>query len=337
MKILITGGVGFIGTNICCEAIRRGYEVIAFDNLGRKGVENNLAYLQTTYKDKFQFVKGDVRQIKDFEKVGGVNAIIHLAANPSVIASIARPMWNYETNTTGTVSALQFAIKQGKIPFLYASTNKVYSDITNKIPMIEKEMRYEWLDTKAIDERYPIDGFGKYGHSLYGVSKLAGELFCQEYHIQFGLPMVIFRMSCIYGLFQKGVEEQAWVDWFLRQIVFGDGRINIFGNGKQVRDVLDGRDTAKAYLDALENLDKCDGEIFTLGGGLENTYSLLEAIKVIEDISGKKARLKFFEKRPADQDVYISDISKVKDRLAWEPKIKFEQAIKNMIKQYEKT
>lgn len=352
MKILLLGGCGFIGTNMAIEAISRGHEVVAFDNLSRGEVKNNLSYMEKTYKDKYQFVWGDVRKRGDFEKIPEVDAVINLAANPSVVNSIKYTGYDFETNTGGTVNSLDFAKNRG-LMYVYASTNKVYSDITNEIPMTEGEKRFNWymeenvrkdirfgtdydlpnLQT-VINEKFPIDGFGKYGHSLYGVSKLSGELYCQEYHVQFGVPMVIFRMSCIYGLFQKGVEEQAWVDWFLRQIMLGDGNINIFGTGKQVRDVLDGRDTAKAYIDALENMDKVDGEIFTLGGGPKNTWSLLESIELIEKLTGKKAKLNFHDKRPADQDIYISDISKVKKMLGWEPNISLEQGVKDMIEQY---
>lgn len=345
--IIMTGGCGFIGTNLSIEAIKRGYKVVAFDNLSRIGVKDNLTYLQDTYKDKFRFCWGDVRKAGDFEKLPKkVHAVINLAANPSVVKSIEFPGYDFETNTGGTVNSLNYARKTGAI-YLYASTNKVYSDITNeqKIKTIKKryiwnepdwsDLGYDYNNTFpiAINERFPVSGFGKYGHSLYGISKLCGELYCQEYHVQFKVPMVIFRMSCIYGLWQKGVEEQAWIDHFLRRILKGE-TINIFGTGKQVRDVLDGRDTARAYLDALGSIRTVNGEIFTLGGGPNNTYSLLEAIEIIEKLTGKKAKLKFHKKRPADQDIYISSIQKIKDKLGWEPKIKFEQALKDMIRQY---
>lgn len=334
MRIAILGGAGFIGTNMAIEAISRGHDVISFDNISRNEVKNNLAHMEETYKDKYTFVWGDVRKRGDFEKLPEFDAIINLAANPSVVKSIEFPGYDFETNCGGVVNSLDFVRTRGNVPYLYASTNKVYSDMTNEMAMLEEEKRFTWKEDKPVDDKYPIDGFGKYGHSLYGVGKLSGELYAQEYHIQFGIPMVIFRMSCIYGLFQKGVEEQAWVDWFLRQIMLGDGKINIFGTGKQVRDVLDGRDTARAYIDALENLDKANGEIFTLGGGPKNTWSLLETIELIEKLTGKSANITFGDKRPADQDIYISSIEKIKNHLGWEPKIGLEQGLKDMIKQY---
>lgn len=336
MKIAILGGAGFIATNATNEAIKRGHSVVGFDNLSRTGVKDNLTYLQDTHKDKYQFVWGDVRKRGDFAKLPKIDAIINFAANPSVIKSIEFPGYDFETNCGGVVNSLDYCRSIGNVPYIYASTNKVYSDMTNELLMTEdiNGKRFMWIDNKSIDDKYPVDGYGKYGHSLYGIGKLAGELYAQEYHIQFGIPFVAFRMSCIYGLWQKGVEEQAWVDWFLRQIMSGNGEINIFGTGKQVRDVLDGRDTARAYLDALENIDKVNGEIMTLGGGPDNTYSLLETIEKIEDMTGKKAKLSFHPKRPADQDIYISSIEKVKEKLGWEPKIGLEQALKDMIREY---
>jgi len=353
------GGSGFIGTNMTIEAIKRGHSVVIFDNLSRKWTEENLIYLRRKYPriDYFEFIWGDVRNFEDYMKIPKVDAVINLAANPSVMKSIEYPEYDFQTNTVGVLNSLMFAKRLG-IPYLYASTNKTFSDITNTLPIIEKEKRYQWslihenkeieistgldmiikdeyYEPFAINEYFPIDGYGKYGHSIYGIDKLCGELLVQEWGLEYKIPTVIFKMSCIFGLFQKGVEEQAWVDFFLRQILFNKGGINIFGTGKQVRDVLDGRDTARAYLDALENINKVNHEIFTLGGGPENTYSLLEAIEVIETLTGKKADLKFFPKRPHDQDIYISSIEKIKNMLGWKPEISFEQSIKNMIAQYE--
>ncbi len=356
-KILILGGTGFIGCNVGIEAIKRGYKVVAFDNLSRQWTEENLVYMRKNYPNDFEFIWGDVRNKEDFLKIPTVDAVINFAANPSVMKSIEYPEYDFNTNTVGVLNSLMFA-KKFSIPYLYASTNKTFSDITNVLPIIEKEKRYEWslihedkkieistgLDMRindkyyqpvAINDYFSIDGYGKYGHSIYGIDKLAGELLVQEWGLEYKIPTVIFKMSCIFGLLQKGVEEQAWVDFFLRKIMLEDGKINIFGSGKQVRDVLDGRDTARAYLDALENIDKVNHEIFTLGGGPENTYSLLEAIEVIEKLTGKKANLTFHPKRPHDQDIYISSIKKIKEKLGWEPKIKFEDALKDMIKQYE--
>lgn len=358
MKILITGGVGMIGTNICIEAMKRGHDVIAMDNLHREEVINNLRWLEdfnhTLVKDRgFQFIWGDVRNQDDFDRIPKVDAIIHLAANPGVPWSIKWPTYDFDTNARGTLNALEFARKQGNIPFIYASTNKTFSDIINGIPMEETEKRYIWrlpngcslgmkdgIDytqgspAQAINERFPVMGFGKYGHSMYGVSKLTGELYATEYHVQYGLPVVINKMSCIYGLFQKGCPDQGWVSSFLLDIGFRNKPITFYGTGKQVRDVLDARDVARLYIDELENIDKCNGEVFTVGGGPGNTVSLIETVEEIEKQTGKKAEILYGEKRPADQDIYISSITHVKEVMGWEPKIKFQDTIADMIKEY---
>ena len=366
MKILITGGVGHIGTNMCMEAMSRGHQVVVMDNLHREQVINNLRFLKrrTEGNNMFEFVWGDVRNQGDFDRLpGDIEAVIHLAANPGVPWSIQWPIYDFETNARGTLNALEFARTRGNLPFVYASTNKTFSDVINLIPTREHKSRYVWWGTGnlprnkykphinwqledgtdesrktgnvvAINENFPISGFGKYGHSMYGISKLTGDLYCQEYHVQYGLPVVINKMSCIYGLFQKGVADQGWVSHFLLKIGFGDGKIDFYGNGKQVRDLLDARDLARLYIDELENIDKCNGEIFTVGGGPENTLSLIETIEEIEQQTGKKAEITYKEKRPADQDIYISSIKHVKEVLGWEPTIKYQQTIADMIQEY---
>ena len=356
-KILITGGVGHIGTNMCMEAMSRGHQVVVMDNLHREQVINNLRFLKrrTEGNGYFEFVWGDVRNQGDFDRLPkDIEAVIHLAANPGVPWSIQWPIYDFETNARGTLNALEFARTRGRLPFVYASTNKTFSDIINEIPAYEGEKRYSWTqwnpkmkepirigldidvegDIKAINESFPISGFGKYGHSMYGISKLTGDLYCQEYHVQYDLPVVINKMSCIYGLFQKGVADQGWVSHFLLKIGFGDGKIDFYGNGKQVRDLLDARDLARLYIDELENIEKCNGEIFTVGGGPENTLSLIETIEEIERQTGKKAEITYKDKRPADQDIYISSIKHVKEVLGWEPTIKYQQTIADMIQEY---
>ena len=355
--ILITGGAGHIGTNVATEAIERGYKVISFDNLWRVEVSNNVKYMQEKYKDKYQFIWGDIRNREDFDVLPEVDAIIHLAANPGAITSIHYPLYDFKSNAEGTVNVLEFARKRGKLPVVYASTTKTMTDIINEIPMDETETRYIWKSRKewpteefpfsvmangitfegdmpvAINDKFPIDGFGKWGHSCYGVSKLTGELYCQEYHVTYGLPVVMLRMSGIYGLWQKGVCEQGWASFFIRQIVNGDGKIPIFGTGKQVRDVLWAGDVARAYLDILENIDRVGGMVYTIGGGKNFTISLLEAVKIIEELSGKKATLTFDKKRPADHDVYISCIKKVEKELGWQPKVSPQEGLKRMIEE----
>ena len=357
MNLIITGACGHIGCNVTIEAIKRGHRVIGFDNLRRPDVLDNLRYLQQNYtKDQFEFVWGDVRNLYDIDRLPSTNigGIIHLAGQCGIPESLRSSFYDFDVNARGTLNMLDFAHRIGNVPFAYASTNKTFSDITNIITTMETPDRYFWSDMNepldvlkvgldwngkqpiAVNENFPIAGFGKYGHSMYGISKLTGELYVQEYHCLYGMPTIINKKSCIFGLFQKGVEDQGWVSYFLLKIGFGDGKLNIFGTGKQVRDVLDARDVARLYIDEIEQIDKCDGEIFTVGGGPDNTYSLLEVIREIEKHTGKKAELTFKEKRNADQDIFISSLKRVNEVLGWKPKIKFEQTLKDMINEYSK-
>ncbi len=364
MKILVTGGVGHIGTNICVEALSRGHNVVVMDNLHRQEVIDNLRFLEKNYsKDQFEFVWGDVRNADDFDRVPTVDAIVHLAANPGIPWSIEYPTYDFSTNAGGTVNTLEFARQCGNVPFVYASTNKTFSDIINTLPIKEGGKRYVWSEGEnmtqlgmgpmfagidfldnapvAINELFPVTGFGHYGHSMYGISKLTGDLYTQEYHCQYGIPTAINKMSCIYGLFQKGAIEQGWVSHFIQKIGFGDGKLTFFGTGKQVRDVLDARDVAKLYVDEVEDLakgkdSKCNGEIFTVGGGADNTLSLIEAVEEIEKQTGKKAEISFEDKRPADQDIYISSLERVNHVMDWKPTIGYQQTIADMIKEYAK-
>lgn len=340
MKILVTGGVGFLGTNICLEAISRGYEVIAFDSLIRKGVEENIPILE---KKGVRIFRGDVRNWEDLahcrDQYGKPDAIIHLAANPMIPWSIQFPEYDFQTNAVGTFAVLEMSRRMKEpIPVIYASSNKVYTDVINELEKKETETRWEWVSNennqfqRGIDEMLVIDGFG-YARSPYGVSKLTGDLYCQEYYKTYGVPTVSNRMSCIYGYYQKGVCEQGWVSHFVSQITKGEGKLDIFGNGKQVRDLLFGTDCAKLYLDELENIDKVKGKAYNIGGGIENTMSLLETIAYIEELSGKKAMFTYFDKRHGDQDIWISDITKIKEDLGWKPTISPKEGIKMM---YEK-
>ncbi|SRR5258708_21953193 len=345
-KLLVTGGAGFIGTNVCLEGLARKWEVIAFDNLERKGTEINAEFLE---EKGVKIVRGDIRNTSDFEKIpDGIEGIVHLAGQCGIPYSLVNPKYDFEVNVGGTINMLEYSRTHGKIPMALSSSNKVYTNITDTYLIKVEKTRYEYefenpfkikseyLTGNGFNENLPLDAFGKYARSPYGTSKVAADLYMQEYYRAFGVPTVINRMSCIYGYHQHGVEDQAWVDWFIRKIMFGDGKINIFGTGKQVRDMLFGTDVAKLYLDEIENIDKVKGQPFNIGGGIENTLSLLEAIKIIEDLIEEKAELTFFPKRHGDQDIWVSDLTKIKETLGWEPTISPEKGIKMMIEAYKK-
>lgn len=331
MKILVTGGLGFIGTNVCLEARRRGHEVIAMDNMVRPLVEENILVLKV---EGVKIVRGDIRNKVDFDKLPkGIEGIVHLAGQCGIPYAQISPQYDFEVNALGTINVLEYSRLHGKIPVAFASSNKAYTNITNDLPIRETKTRYEWTSVESLNETIPLDAFGKYARSLYGTSKVSADLYCQEYYQAFEVPTVINRMSCIYGYYQKGVEDQGWAYHMARQVAIGDKKINIFGTGKQVRDMLFGTDVARLYIDEIEHIDKVAGKVYNIGGGIENTMSLLEAIKFIEDETGNKSELTFLPKRFGDQDIWISDINKIKTDLKWEPQVSPKQGIKMMLEE----
>lgn len=332
MRILVTGGGGFIGTNVCLEARKRGYTVVAFDNFSRPLTEENIPVLQ---KAGVEIVRGDVRNPEDFEKFGKIDAIIHLAGQCGIPYAQINPLYDFEVNIKGVSNLLEYSRTHGNLPMAFASSNKAYTNITNNYPVEETKTRYVWKDRDNVNEEVPLDSFGKYARTIYGTGKVASDLLCQEYYQSFGTPTVVNRMSCIYGYYQKGVEDQAWVDWLIRQIKFADGAINIFGTGKQVRDMLFGTDVARLYVDEIENIERVKGQVYNIGGGKENTMSLLEAISYIEKRTGKNSQLTFTTKRHGDQDIWISDITKIEKELGWKPTISPKEGIDRMIDAYD--
>lgn len=325
IKILVTGGMGFIGTNICLEALERGYEVVALDNLSRSGSETNAEMLNSL---GVGFLQADITCCKLDSYMEGVDCVIHLAGQVGVQTSIDNPSFDFSVNAYGTFKVLE-AARKSKSAVIFASTNKVYSESVNDVPIKESETRYFW--DKGIDESFRTDG--KH-HTPYGLSKLTGDMYCQEYFTSFGVKTVVNRMSCIYGEFQNGAEEQGWVDHFIRSNLFNDGLVNIYGDGKQLRDVLWGRDVAKLYLNEFENIDLIAGEVFNVGGGINNTMSLIECMGYIEGYSGIPFKKSFKEWRQADQKVYTSDISKVSSKLGWRPLVSPQEGIRRMIDTY---
>jgi len=317
LKILITGGAGFVGCNTASRFIESGYELIVLDDLSRKGAEKNLEWLKGV--GKFDFHKVDVRDRERLQEVvasySEVDAIFHFAAQVAVTTSFENPHHDFEVNLLGTLNMLELARKMKKPPFfLYTSTNKVYGDL-GEYEIVEDDTRYRFADIEAISESQMLDF-----HSPYGCSKGGADQYVLDYARYFGLPSCVFRMSCIYGPRQFGIEDQGWVAWFIIAAVKGRP-ITIYGTGKQVRDVLFIDDLVDAFTLALENPNKSKGQAFNLGGGPENTWSLLELIEFIEKQLGKKIELVFDQIRPGDQKIYISDISKIKEVLGWQPKV----------------
>lgn len=322
MKIIIYGGAGFIGTNVALEARKRGHTVYVFDSFIRNLTEENISPLKN---QGVTIIRGDVRSKADIERLTptDVEGIINFSANPGIPWSIESPLYDFETNALGALHILEYSRTHGKIPVILASTNKIYSEEINELPIEKVGTRYEWVDKdyKGIPESFPMDSYGRYPHSPYGVSKASADLYHQEYFHIYQVPTVINRMSCIYGYYQKGVADQGWIDHFIKTIAVGDGWLDIYGEGYQVRDMLFGSDVARLYIDQLEQIEKTKGQVFNVGGGKENTLSLLEAIAYIEDKTGKKAHLMFHDERLADQRIYISDTTKVTEFMDWKPTI----------------
>lgn len=311
-RILVTGGAGFIGSTVSEYLLSLGYEVVILDSFVRKGVEHNVLRLREA-----EVIRGDIRFSYDLRRVGKVDGIIHTAANPAIKLSIMHPKLDFETNALGTINVLEYARLLGGIPVIYCSTNKVYSgNIVNAIRIKALNKRYVYAESSfsGIRPDCPVDGND---HSCYGVSKLSGDLYCQEYAKNMGVPTVVNRMSCIGGKWQMGVEEQGWVAWFVFAAIVGCP-LNIYGSGKQVRDVLDAEDLARLFEMQLSRIGSFSGNVFNVGGGIDNTLSLLECIEYLEEKTGKQIPLKFHPKRIADHDIYVSDISKLKD--VWQPK-----------------
>ncbi|MFQ6120715.1 MAG: NAD-dependent epimerase/dehydratase family protein [Methanosarcinales archaeon] len=338
MRVLITGGAGFVGSHAAEYYANKECEVIVFDNLSRvnllKGFNEEIAYYNWNYLRKFdnvELVKGDIREKKEIENAcKEVDAIIHAAAQVAVTTSLVDPKTDFDINCLGTFNVLEAARKSKNDPaFLYCSTNKVYGDNVNKIPVKELEKRYIFSDknfNEGIPEDFPID---LAEHTPYGCSKLAADLYVQDYGKTYGLKTCVFRMSCIYGDRQFGTEDQGWVAHFAISTLLKKP-LTIYGDGKQVRDILFIDDLIDAF-DAFIEKKRFNGSVYNIGGGKDNTISLLELLDLLEEQTGLRSDLNFENWREGDQKVYISDITRIKKELNWEPKIDVEKGLKRLI------
>lgn len=325
MKVLITGGAGFIGCNWAARLMHEGHDVSVFDNLSRKGTPQNLEWLKT--QGEVNFIHGDVRDAAALASAAkGHNAIYHLAAQVAVTTSVTNPREDFEINALGTFNMLEAARLSGMKPVIvYASTNKVYGGMED-IEVVEDKTRWRYKDLPmGLPESYPLDF-----HSPYGCSKGSGDQYVRDYARIYGLNTVVFRQSCIYGTRQFGVEDQG----FLAHFVIATAKkrvINIYGDGKQVRDMLWIDDLLAAYNIALTNPEKVTGKIYNIGGGPLFTLSIWEDVKpLLEELSGRKIETKYGEWRPGDQKVYVSDIRKAHDELNWQPQVPPHEGLKRL-------
>lgn len=325
MRYLITGGAGFIGTNYVTRLLARGETVVLFDNLSRRGAARNLAWLRDTWgPDAFTFIRGDVRDAELLvASARDADVIVHLASQVAVTTSVQDPRTDFECNALGTFNVLEAARLSGRAPLvLYASTNKVYGGM-EELRVEELETRYAYRDyPHGIPETYPLDF-----HSPYGCSKGAGDQYVRDYARIYGLPTVVFRQSCIYGPHQFGMEDQGWVAWFIIAALLGRP-ITIYGNGKQVRDVLFVEDLLNAYDAAIARSDRAAGQVYNVGGGPAQQLAVWSEFgPLLEALLGRRVPVTWGEWRPGDQRIYVSDVRKAVQDLGWQPQVGVEEGI----------
>ncbi|MFN3668967.1 MAG: SDR family NAD(P)-dependent oxidoreductase [Brevundimonas sp.] len=305
-RILITGGAGFIGSNLANRLAGAGHEVILMDTLARPGVERNLKWLLLRHRSAVRNLQTDVRDAEGVaHAVGEVDAIFHLAAQVAVTTSLSDPRQDFDVNLGGTLNLLEAARERG-VPVIFASTNKVYGDLADVDLQLTDGA---WTPTDpelraaGVDERRSLDF-----HTPYGCSKGAADQYVLDYARSFDVPACVMRMSCIYGPRQMGTEDQGWVAHFLIRALKGEP-ITLFGDGRQVRDILHVDDAVNAYVAALERIEQVSGRAFNLGGGPQNAVSLRQLIAHIESLTGRRADVRFEDWRAGDQRYFVADAS----------------------------
>jgi CDP-paratose 2-epimerase len=328
-RILITGGAGFIGTNLADRLAREGAEILVFDNLSRGGVEENYDWLKSRHRGKVTLLEGDVRAadvVKDAVKTA--DQVFHFAAQVAVTSSLADPIEDFAVNAEGTLNVLEAIRRQSRRPFLiYTSTNKVYGGLGD-LPMVQMQTRHVPADPElhqlGVSESRPLDFC-----SPYGCSKGAADQYVLEYARTFGLPACVFRMSCIYGPHQHGTEDQGWVAHFLIRAL-QEEEITIYGDGRQVRDLLFVDDLVEAFLAASRRMEAMSGHAFNIGGGPGNVFSLLEMIQLIGQIARGAPPVAFAEPRPSDQLYYVSDTRKFQKLTGWRPRVGVKDGVSHL-------
>lgn len=332
MRYLITGGCGFLGSNLSAEVLKQGHELFLFDNLFRYGAEDNLQWLQTL--GSFKHYHSDIRSYNDIEfavKESKPDVIFHLAGQVAMTTSLINPRLDFEINVLGGHNILECVRKYAPEAIVtYSSTNKVYGDL-------------EFINYKETDTRYIAEGY-EYGfteslplhfESPYGCSKGATDQYMLDYARMFGLNTIVFRHSSIFGGRQFSTQDQGWIGWFVKQAVdIQSGKLKepftIAGNGKQVRDVLFAPDLINCYFSAIKNVAVTRGKVYNIGGGFENSLSLLELFGLLEELLAIKMEYKQLPPRQSDQKVFIAAIAKAKQDFNWQPQIDKQTAIQQI-------
>jgi CDP-paratose 2-epimerase len=327
--VLITGGAGFIGTNLADHLLSSGQPVVVFDNLSRPGVKRNLAWLRDKHGE---LLRVEVADVQDYgalrQAVRGVSKVFHFAAQVAVTTSLENPFHDFEVNARGTLNLLE-ALRELREPppLVFTSTNKVYGNL-NDVRLNVTDSRYEphedRIRLRGFNEARPLDF-----HSPYGCSKGAAEQYVLDYARTFSLPAVVFRMSCIYGPHQFGTEDQGWVAHFLIRALKRNP-ITVYGDGKQVRDTLFIDDLVEAFVLAPEHIERLSGQAFNIGGSSRHTISLLELIELITELQGSRPMVRFDEWRPADQQYYVSDTQKFAEATGWSPRVTVRDGVERL-------
>lgn len=328
-QYLVTGGAGFIGSNYVDHLLANGEQVIIYDNLSRRGADRNLAWLRGKHgPESFELVVGDVRQFELLaEAARNADVIAHLAGQVAVTTSVEDPRTDFEINALGTFNVMEAARLSGKQPFvIYSSTNKVYGEM-GEHALAEEETRWRYADLPhGIPETQQLDF-----HSPYGCSKGAAEQYVLDYARIYDVPSVVMRQSCIYGPRQFGIEDQGWLAWFVIAAVLGKP-ITIYGDGKQVRDMLHVRDLIAAYDVAIERQDQITGRAYNIGGGPGETLSIWrECGPLLEDLLDHPIPTATGPTRPGDQKVYISDIRRAKTDWDWTPQVAVRDGVEELV------
>ena len=328
MKIILTGGAGFIGCNAAARFLKKGKQVVVIDDLSRRGTDKNLAWLRE--QGNFDFSRTDIRRADELsaaiERHRDAAVVLHLAAQVAVTTSVVDPRNDFEINALGTFNVLEAVRKHcPEALVLYASTNKVYGGLEH-LKVAEVGGRYQLTSRpEGVAETEPLDF-----HSPYGCSKGAADQYVIDYSRIYGMRSVALRQSCIYGRRQFGIEDQGWVAWFTIAAVLGRA-ITIYGDGKQVRDVLFVDDLCDLYEACIENAARASGQAYNVGGGPANQLSLLELLADLDKRLGIQLKPTYAATRPGDQPVFVADIRKAQRELGWAPKTSAQAGVAELI------
>lgn len=335
MKILITGGAGFVGANLAVKFTQTGNEVVCIDNLARRGSENNLTRLSN---NNIRFIHADIRNTEDLESIQfSPDVVLECSAQTTAVDGYSNPVYDFTNNTVGVINVLEFCRKKGA-GIIFWSSNKVYNgDLCNLPPVIENDTRFEWSN-----ENFLLDGWSKNGfneklsidggnHTIYGVTKAAADLFCQEWASAFEIPVIVNRLSCLYGPHQFGMVSQGWVVWFALAKSLGiDLTFYGFG-GKQVRDYLHIDDLFRLIDMQIASIELKSGSVYNVGGGIENTTSVLELSNRLDTMIGKNGKINHGVPRREDQKIFVCDISKVSSEFNWKPVISIDEGLSGVL------